>query len=99
MRLVFISLVTAMTPLRTISVTTGSALRFFPTLPRLRGRAREGAPALRGAALVFFFAMSSPASCDRDHEISVDVDLEPVARQQHRRRCVLLDQRGAIDPV
>src|ERR1043166_5019494 len=30
MRLVFISSVTAMTPLRTISVTTGSMRRFFP---------------------------------------------------------------------
>ena len=40
-----------------------------------------------------------PASCDRDHEIAVGVDLELVARQQHRGRGMLLDQRRPIDPV
>src|SRR5438552_594997 len=34
MRLVFISSVTAMTPLRTISVTTGSVIRLFARPPR-----------------------------------------------------------------
>src|SRR2546426_4015278 len=85
MRLVFISSVTAMTPLRTISVTTGSTLRV--------------ARGLRATVFVLFAMAPLPASRHFDHQMSAGVDFEPVAGEQHGRRGVFLDQRRPADPV
>ena len=40
-----------------------------------------------------------PRAADRDHQVAVGIDLAGVARQQHRGRGMLLDQRRPLDPV
>src|SRR5712691_7694951 len=85
MRLVFISSVTAMTPLRTISAITGSSARRFGVF-------------LPDVSMVFF-AMILPPLPDRDGEVAEPIDLQRIAGHQHRRRRVLLDQRRARDAV
>src|SRR4030081_2255390 len=133
MRLVFISSVTAMTPLRTISVTTGSvlgALLMLPSIlllpsprarsawrggggrggrhflrtsvgppPRPRSLRSRGRPSPPTGGRVAATPLCSPSSSDLDHQIAEGVALGGGARQDHRGRGVLLDQRRAFDPV
>ena len=89
MRLVFISSVTASTPLRTISVSTASA----PRAP---------APCAASCARYARFigcGVISASLADLDDEIAEGVHLHAVAGQQHGGRGVLLDQRRPVDAV
>src|SRR5258708_5067466 len=131
MRLVFISSVTAMTPLRTISAITGSSgLRFVRSGPiclvvfraiallpagavyvarmersaireRPRDMTKRGdheAPIPDYAALHPGYSSRSSLP-NRNVEIAEAVDLQGVARHQHGRRCMFLDQRRPLDAV
>src|SRR5215212_11593104 len=106
MRLVFISSVTAMMPLRTISVTTGSALGFFTlflaivsTAPAgsVVGRVRRRRNPPFSSEWRITLTLIRPTY--GDHQIAISVDLQRVARHQQGGRCVLLDQRRAFDAV
>src|SRR5579885_1174212 len=77
MRLVFISSVTASTPLRTISTVTGSTLR----------------PLARAALARLTITVFPPP------ELSGCRNRRAIARHQHGRRGVLLDQCRTADPV
>src|SRR4051812_35474964 len=92
MRLVFISSVTAMMPLRTISVTTGSILDFFVLFFAAMLSAPPSCPpnTLRSPPV-------SPA--DRDHEIAEGIHDERIARHQHGGRRMLLDESRPGDAV
>src|ERR1700730_593326 len=98
MRLVFISSVTAMPPFRTISAITGSrARRFEIFFPRFLRNFFAIAPSV----LMIpdrFQSILSPLP-DRDAEGAESIDLQHVAWHQHRRRCILLDQRRTLDAV
>src|SRR4051812_44518100 len=92
MRLVFISSVTAMMPLRTISVTTGSILDFFVLF---FAAMLSAPPSCQPNTL-----RSPPVSpADRDHEIAERIHDERIARHQHGGRRVLLDERRPGDAV
>src|SRR3979490_3418007 len=93
MRLVFISSVTAMTPLRTISVMTGSTL-----CPASPAAALLLADTPRVLALLLGAPIAPPAA-HADVQVAVRIDPEPVAGPEHGRGRVFLDERGTVDAV
>src|SRR5437879_3642883 len=96
MRLVFISSVTAIRPLRTISVVTGSMRprRLLARLLLLRM-----VRMVRMARMVGMVRIASARSRDRDQQISERIDRHYIPRHQHRRGGMLLDQRRPFDLV